>query len=107
MPDSIPCYSRSDKVVLGVFMETLKLITVFSHDEAALRGQAFLAPLLERGRARIRVRGLVYELDVVGARSGWWMCQMLDARRARLVDAAQPWQRGAYLALWPALRLVL
>jgi hypothetical protein len=85
----------------------LNLIDALAHDEAALRGQVFLAPLLGRGRARIRVRGLVYELDVVRARTGWWICQMLDARRAALVDAAQPWQRGAYLALWPALRLVL
>jgi hypothetical protein len=85
----------------------LNLIDALARDEAALRGQAFLAPLLGRGRARMRVRGLVYELDVVGARRGWWICQMLDARRAALVDAAQPWQRGAYLALWPALRLVL
>jgi hypothetical protein len=53
------------------------------------------------------VRGLVYELDVAGAGPGWWMCQALDAHRAAVVDAAQPWQRGAYLALWPALRLVL
>jgi hypothetical protein len=50
---------------------------------------------------------MVYELDVAGAPTGWYICQMLDARRAALVDVAQPWQRGAYLALWPALRLVL
>jgi hypothetical protein len=53
------------------------------------------------------VRGLVYELTVLGAGTGWWTCRMVDARRAAPVDVAQPWQRGAYLALWPALRLVL
>lgn len=86
---------------------TLNLINALARDEAALGGQAFLAPLLEHGRARVRVRGLVYDLHVAGARAGWWMCRMLDARRATLADAAQPWQRGEYLALWPALRLVL
>jgi hypothetical protein len=85
----------------------LNLIDALAHDEAALRGQAFLAPLLGHSRARIRVRGLVYELDVLEARAGWWICRMLDARRAIPVDAAEPWQRGEYLALWPALRLVL
>jgi hypothetical protein len=85
----------------------LKLIDALAREEAALCGQAFLAPLLGRGRARIRVRGLVYELEVAGARPGWWICRMLDARRAALVAAAEPWQRGEYLALWPALRLVL
>jgi hypothetical protein len=86
---------------------TLNLIDVLARDEAALGGQTFLAPLLDQGRARVRVRGLVYELHVAGARAGWWMCRMLDARRATVADAAQPWQRGEYLALWPALRLVL
>jgi hypothetical protein len=85
----------------------LNLIDALARDEAALRGQEFLAPLLGRGRARIRVHGLVYELDVLGARPGWWACRMLDAHQATLVDVAQPWQRGAYLVLWPALRLVL
>jgi hypothetical protein len=85
----------------------LNLIDALARDEAALRGQAFLALLLGHSRARIRVRGLVYELEVLGARAGWWICRMLDVRRAILVDVAEPWQRGEYLALWPALRLVL
>ena len=55
----------------------------------------------------VRVRGLIYELDVAHAQPGWWLCQALDVARAAVIDAAQPWQRGAYLALWPALRLVL
>jgi hypothetical protein len=88
-------------------MEVLKLIDHLAHDEAALRGQDFLAPLLRDGHARVRVRGLMYELGVARAQPGWWLCQALDAARAAVVDAAQPWQRGAYLALWPALRLVL
>jgi hypothetical protein len=83
------------------------LIDALLRDEAALRGQVFLAPLLAGGRARIRLRGLVYELAVAGARAGWWMCRMLDARQAAVVEPAQPWQRGEYLSLWPALRLVL
>jgi hypothetical protein len=85
----------------------LNLIDSMARDEAALRGQIFLAPLLGDGRVRVRVRGLVYELGVTQAQPGWWLCQALDAARATVIDAAQPWQRGAYLALWPALRLVL
>ena len=86
---------------------TLNLIDSLARDEAALRGQMFLAPLGAQGRARVRVRGLVYELELARSQPGWWLCQALDAARAAVVDAAQPWQRGAYLALWPALRLVL
>jgi hypothetical protein len=83
------------------------LIDSLAHDEAALYGQIFLAPLHAHGCARVRVRGLVYELGVARAQPGWWLCQVLDSARAAVVEAAQPWQRGAYLALWPALRLVL
>ena len=90
-----------------VMHTTHNLINRLAHEEAALRGQAFLAPLLGDGRVRVRVRGLIYELGVARAQPSWWLCQALDAARAAVVDAAQPWQRGAYLALWPALRLVL
>lgn len=85
----------------------LDLINTLGHAEAALQGQEFLAPLLRDGRARLRLHGLVYELRVTDARPGWWLCQVRDARHAALVAEAQPWQRGDYLALWPALRLVL
>jgi hypothetical protein len=53
------------------------------------------------------VRGLIYELAVAGAAPGWWLCAAQDARRARVLGEALPWQRGEYLALWPSLRLVL
>lgn len=84
-----------------------KLIDTLAHAEAALRGQLFLAPMLARGRARLRVGGLLHELAVAGAQPGWWLCRALDTTRAAAVEPAPPWLRGAYLALWPALRLVL
>lgn len=85
----------------------LDLIRALARDEAALRGQEFLAPLAGGRRARIRLRGLVHDLRVTGASPGWWRCRALDARRAAVVAPAEPWQRGAYLELWPALRVVL
>ena len=53
------------------------------------------------------MRGIVYELHVRGAAPGWWVCRMRDARSAEPAGPAEPWQRGDYLALWPALRMVL
>ena len=85
----------------------LNLIAALAYDEAALRGREFLAPLVRGGRARLRVRGLLYELAVMGAGPGWWICRARDERSAELVGEALPWQRGEYMALWPALRLVL
>lgn len=71
------------------------------------QGQEFLAPLARAGRARLRLAGLIQELRVAGATPGWWICQVQDARSATVVREADPWQRAEYLALWPALRLVL
>jgi hypothetical protein len=85
----------------------LSLIATLARDEAALGGQEFLAPLIQGGRARLRLRGLICELAVAGARTGWWLCRARDARHAEIVGEALPWQRGDYLALWPELRLVL
>ena len=88
-------------------METLKLVATLGRAEGALHGQELLAPLTGDGRARLRLSGLIYELAVRNARHGWWICRVRDYRQAEIVDEAQPWQRGEYLHLWPALRLVL
>ncbi len=83
------------------------LIETLAREEAGLRGREFLAPLTRGARARLRLCGLVYELAVRPPQPGWWRCRVLDARRAEVVEEALPWQRGDYLALWPALRVVL
>ncbi len=83
------------------------LIESLGREEASLQGQEFLAPLLREGRARLRLQNLVYEVAVANAAPGWWRCRLCDARSAEVVDEALPWQRGDYLALWPALRMVL
>lgn len=75
--------------------------------EAALRGRELVAPLLGDGRVRTRVAGLVYTLAAQAPAPGWWRCRIVDAARAEVIGAAEPWQRGDYLALWPALRVVL
>jgi hypothetical protein len=76
--------------------------------ERELRGQEFLAPLVPRGRAHMRISGLLYELKVSGVqRPGFYVCRVQDARSATIVSPAQPWQVGEYLRLFRALRLVL
>lgn len=75
--------------------------------EAALRGRELVAPLLGDGRIRVRVAGLIYTLAAQAPAPGWWRCRIADAAHAEVIGAAEPWQRGDYLALWPALRVVL
>ncbi len=86
---------------------TLNLIERLSRQEHRLGGQEFLAPLVQGGRARVRLDGLVYEFAIANAQPGWSICRVLDAQRAEPVEEALPWQRGDYLACWPVLRLVL
>ncbi|NJP06684.1 MAG: hypothetical protein HC837_14190 [Chloroflexaceae bacterium] len=88
-------------------LTTLDLIQRLSQAEAALSGQLFLAPLLRGGRARLRLQGLIYQLQVDNQSPGWWVCRIVDQRRATAEEPALPWQRGDYLVAWPALRLVL
>lgn len=89
-------------------MQTVReLVARLAREEAALRGREFLAPLLVNGQARLRLGGLIHTLKVIEAQAGWWRCRAIDSRHGTIVAEAEPWQRGDYLALWPALRLVL
>lgn len=88
-------------------MRALDLIAKLGAAERALAGQEFLAPLCGDGRARLRLGGLVYELAVRAPAPGWWLCRAGGPAAAEAVEEAAPWMRGDYLALWPALRMVL
>ena len=85
----------------------LEIINQIAARMDALRSQTFLAPLLRGGKARLRVEGLIYEVAVRDARPGWWLCLCREGATADIVGEALPYERGEYLALWPALRLVL
>lgn len=76
--------------------------------EEAFLDTEFLAPVLPGGRVRVRIAGLVCTLRVTGRHEpGWAILKPLSLERARVV--AQPGLRQVhdYLALFPAVRLVL
>jgi hypothetical protein len=85
----------------------LELINHISAQTQALRQRTFLTPLLRGGKARLRVDGLIYEITVRDERPGWWLCLCREGAVADIVGETLPFARGEYLALWPALRLVL
>jgi hypothetical protein len=64
-----------------------------------------LAPLLPGGRIRTSWTGW-YEFDRAAV-VGWGRFRPVSEREAEPVGAALPWQRGAYLALFPVLRMIL
>ena len=83
------------------------MVARFSHEAAALRGREILAPLLPGGRIRTRLGGLIYEFRLRDTFVGWGRIRPLDDRTADLAGAALPWERAAYLELFPLLRVVL
>ncbi|MGD8794399.1 MAG: hypothetical protein PVF47_17750 [Anaerolineae bacterium] len=68
----------------------------------------FLAPVLPGGRVRVRIAGLVCTLRVTGRyEPGWAILKPLSLDRARVVDQPGLAQIRDYLALFPAVRLLL
>ena len=78
-----------------------------SAEDAFLRAE-FLAPVLPGGRVRVRIEGLVCTLRVTGrAEPGWAILKPLSMDRARVVAEPSLRQIRDYLALFPAVRLLL
>ena len=87
--------------------EARALVARLSRETATLRDRLILAPLLPGGRIRTRIQGLVQEFRVREPFAGWGRFRPQDDRIATLVGEAQPWERCAYLALFPALQVLL
>ena len=76
--------------------------------EDAFLQTEFLAPVLPGGRVRVRIAGVVCTLRVVDRRQpGWAILRPLSMDRARVVDEPSLRQVRDYLALFPAVRLLL
>jgi hypothetical protein len=87
--------------------DLLRLVSQLSKAEAELQQQEIIAPLLPGGRIRTRIAGLVYEFKPRGNFVGWGRFRPLNAREVEALGEALPWERAAYLELFPALRMIL
>ncbi len=68
----------------------------------------FLAPVLKGGQVRVRIEGLVLTLRVVGSfEPGWAILKPLSMDRAKFLRKPGLQQVRSYLALFPAIRLLL
>ncbi len=83
------------------------LIARLNREAEQLREQEIIAPLLVGGRIRTRLRGLVYEFKVRQRFTGWGRFQPVSESEAEVRGEVLPWERGAYLELFPLLRVVL
>src|SRR5918911_4904386 len=85
-----------------------KLLNRLSEAEGKLRAQRFLAPCVRGGQLPASVAGLLYTFTPQPPDfEGWGIFQPADEKSARLVEEASLARVGAYLHLFPALRLRL
>ncbi len=80
------------------------LIARLNQESKALLEREIIAPLLPGGHIRTRVGGLVYEFKPRARFAGWGRFRPLNEREAEPLGEALPWERGAYLELFPILR---
>lgn len=89
-------------------MKVKRLLETLAAEEAAFAGTEFLAPVLPGRRVRVRIAGLVCALRVVGESApGWAILRALSLETAQVVGRPGLQQIRDYLALFPAVRLLL
>lgn len=83
------------------------IVARLSKESSALLQRELIAPLLPGGKIRTRLGGMIYEFKPKGKFVGWGRFRPINEWEAELLGEALPWQRGAYLELFPALRVIL
>lgn len=89
-------------------MNSRELLNEMAEAEDRFLGSVFVAPVLRGQRVRVRVCGIVLELAVTPPEyEGWAVLRPLDHGRARVVEEAKLSRVREYLALFPAVSLIL
>jgi hypothetical protein len=83
------------------------LIARLNKEGNELLRREIIAPLLPHGKIRTRLNGMIHEFRPREKFVGWGRFRLLNEREAELLGEAQPWERGGYLELFPALRMIL
>ncbi len=89
-------------------MKIQHLLDKLAAEEAAFLDAEFLAPVLPGRRVQVRIAGIVCTLRVVSeAAPGWAILKALSLDTARVIERPGLRQIRDYLALFPAVRLLL
>ncbi|HEY9776072.1 MAG TPA: hypothetical protein V6C81_20080 [Planktothrix sp.] len=88
-------------------IDPLALVAKMAEAERKFATSTFVAPVVSGGRVRVRLQGIVYELEVQDDFSGWAVLQMTSPGRAKVVDRPSPAVIDKYLKLCPRIKLVL
>jgi len=87
----------------------MSLFEKLAAKERDFREREFLSPVLRGGKIRVRIDGVVMNLEVVKPKNfhGWGVFHPVDFNSAKLIREPTMKQRKEYLALFPSVRLVV
>ncbi|HLZ58663.1 MAG TPA: hypothetical protein VKR06_17120 [Ktedonosporobacter sp.] len=83
------------------------LVARLNKESNSLLQREIIAPLLPGGKIRTRLSEMIHEFKPQGDFVGWGRFRPINEREAEVLGEALPWERGGYLELFPALRVVL
>jgi len=88
--------------------DPLAIVAKLAAQERELAEKPVLAPVVAGGRVRVRLSGIVYQMELEDpAFEGWAILSMVAPGRARVVDKPTRSLVTAYLKLMPRVRLIL
>ncbi|MBX9685928.1 MAG: hypothetical protein K2X27_04450 [Candidatus Obscuribacterales bacterium] len=90
----------------GERLDPLAIVSKIARQEKELQGKTFVAPYVGGGKVRLRLKGIICEMDAGGCPEGWCIMQALNASKARYLQAASPEMIKSYLDLLIRVRLI-
>ncbi len=87
-------------------MPARDLIDRFGKEEDAFLRTEFLSPVAGPGKVRVRIAGIVCELDVREPKPGMQILKPLSMKEAKIVREATRAEAKRYLELFPSARLI-
>jgi hypothetical protein len=87
--------------------DPLSIVSKLARQEKELHNSSFIAPYVGGGKVRLRLEGIIYELEVGDCPDGWAIMQVIGDGKARFLQRAPLPAVKKYLQLLPRLRLIL
>jgi hypothetical protein len=88
--------------------DPLSIVSKLADQEKQLVGSTFLAPVIAGGKVRLRLNGIICELEVdKSVEEGWAIMEVESMAKARFKERASISLISQYLKLFPKVRLVM
>lgn len=87
--------------------DPLSLISKIAEQEKQLVGSRFLAPYRGGGKIRLRLSGIVYQVEAPDSPDGWGIFELKEDSRAKYLEAAPLAMVRNYLALLTQVRVIM